>query len=266
MAGPDVTDNTGGMSREGELVATPRSVLASRLIGRDRECGALSERVGAASEGRGRVVFVLGEAGIGKSRLAREAADLAEARGLVVVRGRAVQAQTPVAYRPLTEALCSAVRAHGTPDAPELAPFRTVLGRLIPDWRGTEPEVEDSVVTLSEGVLRFLRVLAADRGCVVILEDLHWADPESLSVVEYLADNLAHERVLCLAVARAEERTAAVDLARAMQARRSTEVIEPARLTETEVAEMVRTCLDSDTVPDEVLGFAKPSTSSGTVS
>lgn len=259
MASPDATDNTCGMSRGGELAATPRSVLASRLIGRDRERDALSERVGAASEGRGGVVFVLGEAGIGKSRLAREAADLAEAGGLVVVRGRAVQAQTPVAYRPLTEALCSAVRAHGTPDAPELAPFRTVLGRLIPDWRGPEPEVEASVVTLSEGVLRILRVLAADRGCVVILEDLHWADPESLSVEEYLADNLTNERVLCLATARVEERTAAVDLARALQARRSTEVIEPARLTEAEVAEMVRTCLGSDTVPDEVLAFAKRS-------
>jgi DNA-binding CsgD family transcriptional regulator len=241
------------------LAATPRSVLASRLIGRDRECGALSERVGAASEGRGGVVFVLGEAGIGKSRLAREAADLAEDRGLEVVRGRAVQTQTPVAYRPLTEALCSAVRAHGPPDAPELAPFRTVLGRLIPDWRGPEPEVEASVVALSEGVLRFLRVVAADRGCVVILEDLHWADAESLSVVEYLADNLASERVVCLATARVEERTAAVDLVRALHARRTAEVIEPARLTEAEVAEMVRTCLGSDNIPHEVLAFAKRS-------
>ena len=127
------------MSRAGELAATPRSVLASRLIGRSRELGALSGLVEAASVGRGGVVFVLGEAGIGKSRLAREAADIAEDRGLVVVRGRAVPAQTPVAYRPLTEALCSAVRAYGAPDAPELAPFRAVLGRLIPDWRGPGP-------------------------------------------------------------------------------------------------------------------------------
>ena len=95
------------MSPPGELAATPRSVLASRLIGRSRERGALSGLVEAVSEGRGGVVFVLGEAGIGKSRLAQEAADIAEDRGLVVVRGRAVPAQTPVAYHPLTEALCS---------------------------------------------------------------------------------------------------------------------------------------------------------------
>jgi DNA-binding CsgD family transcriptional regulator/tetratricopeptide (TPR) repeat protein len=252
-------DDTFGMARGSELAAAPRSVLATRLVGRDREQRVLAELVEEAIEGRGGVVFVLGEAGIGKSRLAREAADLADARGLVVVRGRAVEAQTPVAHRPLTEALCSAVRAHGTPDAPELAPFRTVLGRLIPDWRAPEPEVEDSIVTLSEGVLRFLSVLAADRGCVVILEDLHWADPESLGVLEYLADNLTDERVLCVATARVEERSSAVDLARALQARRSIEIVQPLRLTEDEVVEMVRTCLGSDSVPDEVLAFARRS-------
>ena len=234
----------------------PRPVLATPLIARGPECDALSARVASASEGRGAVVFVLGEAGIGKSRLAREAADVAGARGLPVVGGRAVQTQTPVAYRPLTEALCAAVRAHGVPDVPELAPFRTVLGRLIPDWRGLEPDVEVSVVTLSEGILRFLRVLAADRGCVVVLEDLHWADPETLSVVEYLADNLASERILCIATARVEERTAAVGLARGLQARRSADIIEPARLTNAEVAEMVAGCLGRDTVPPEMVAFA----------
>lgn len=259
MAGTNATDDTLCMARGSELAAAPRSVLATRLIGRDRERRVLEARVEETVDGRGGVVFVLGEAGIGKSRLAREAADLADASGLVVVRGRAVQAQTPVAYRPLTEALCSAVRAHGTPDAPELAPFRTVLGRLIPDWRAPEPEVEDSIVTLSEGVLRFLRVLAADRGCVVVLEDLHWADPESLGVLEYLADNLIDERVLCVATARVEERTPALDLARALEARRSIEVVQPVRLSEDEVVEMVGTCLGSNSVPDEMLAFARRS-------
>ena len=112
---------------------------------------------------------------------------------------------------------------------------------------------------MSEGILRFLRVLAADHGCVVILEDLHWADPETVSVVEYLADNLVSERVLCVVTSRVEERTEVVDLARALQARRSAEVIEPARLTADEVAEMVGTCLGSDTIPPEVLALANRS-------
>ena len=106
------------MRRAGELAATPRSVLASRLIGRSRELGALSGLVEAAAVGRGGVAFVLGEAGIGKSRLAREAADIAEDARPVVLRGRAVPTPTPVAYRPLAEALSSAVRATARPTRP----------------------------------------------------------------------------------------------------------------------------------------------------
>jgi tetratricopeptide (TPR) repeat protein len=256
MAIRRTTDNTFDMSWAGAAAGASRSVLATRLIGRERERAALVDHLATAAQGRGDVVFVLGEAGIGKSRLAREAADVAEAQGMLVLRGRAVQAHTPVAYRPLTEALCSAVRTHGMPSAPELAPFRSVLGRLIPDWRGAESEVEASVITLGEAILRLLRILAAGRGCVVVLEDLHWADPETLSVIEYLGDNLGSERVLCVATARVEERSTARDLVRALQARRGAVVIQPTRLTDDEVAEMVETCLGCATVPPDVLAFA----------
>lgn len=59
---------------------------------------------------------------------------------------------------------------------------------------GDDPRVEDSVIALAEAVLRFLWVLAGNRGCLVVLEDVHWADPETLRIVEYLADNLVGER------------------------------------------------------------------------
>jgi hypothetical protein len=70
------------------------------------------------------------------------------------------------------------------------------LGRLVPEWLLTEPvSVAESPVVLGEGLLRLLRVLAGKRGCLLVLEDLHWADPESLAVLEYLADNVATERI-----------------------------------------------------------------------
>ena len=97
-------------------------------------------------------MFLLGEAGIGKSRLAQVATSHAEQHGLIVLRGRAVPTSTPVAYRPLAEAFSSAVRAGEVPDAPELAPFRAALGRLVPDWRdAASREVGDSVLVLAEG-------------------------------------------------------------------------------------------------------------------
>ncbi len=202
-------------------------------------------------------LFLLGEAGIGKSRLAREAAAAAEARAMVVLRGRAVQAQSPVPYRPLAEALCTAVRSGGPPDAPELAAFRAALGRLVPEWRDERLEgADDSVVVLGEAILRFLRVTAGNRGCLVILEDLHWADPESLTIIEYLVDNLASEAVLCIVTLRVEEDTAAFQLARRLDARRVCPTYNLSRLDEGEVERMVTDCLDTATAPREVIALA----------
>ncbi|MDQ4032054.1 MAG: DUF2791 family P-loop domain-containing protein [Actinomycetota bacterium] len=234
---------------------TRRSVLSSHVVGRDGELAALDEALATAANGRGGVVFLLGEAGIGKSRLAQVMASDAERRGLALLRGRAVRTITPVPYRPLAEALCAAVRVGGGLTS-ELSPFRAILGRLVPEWRVEgRGGLDDSVVALAEAVLRFLRVMAGDRGCLLVLEDLHWADPETLAIVEYLADNLTSERVLCLGTLRTEERTPGRDLAGALGARRVSTILELSRLDEREVADMVRSCLNTAAVPDEVLGL-----------
>jgi predicted ATPase len=67
------------------------------------------------------------------------------------------------------------------------------------------------------GKSRLIRWLGADAGLVIVLEDLHWADPDTLALLEYLADNLGGERVLCVATSRDEPDTAvrAGDTARA---------------------------------------------------
>jgi DNA-binding CsgD family transcriptional regulator len=240
-----------------EAPAGRRSLLSTRLVGRDEELVVLGKALQEATLGRGRAAFVVGEAGIGKSRLTQAVAAEAERRGLAVLRGRAVATPTPVAYRPLAEALCSAVRRFGAWEAPELAPFKATLGRLVPEWRVDDrASVDDSGVALAESVLRFFRAVAGTRGCVVVLEDLHWADPETLTIVEYLADNVASERVLCVATVRDEPRALALDLARGLHARRVSDVIELTRLDDGEVAEMVRACLGTDAVAADVVAFA----------
>ena len=67
-------------------------------------------------EGRGGAVFVTGDAGVGKSRLAREAVSLACSRGFRVLCGRAVESAVPVPFRPITEALMGAARAGIVPE------------------------------------------------------------------------------------------------------------------------------------------------------
>jgi DNA-binding CsgD family transcriptional regulator/tetratricopeptide (TPR) repeat protein len=222
-------------------------------MGRDDELAQLAAGLEAARKSRGSAGFIVGEAGVGKSRLAREVSARAIREGSTVLTGRAVPAASPIPYRPLVEALLSALRVSGPPDLPELMPFRGALGRLVPEWRQEAvPPHDDSVVVLGEGILRLLRVLAGERSCLVVLEDLHWADPDTLAVVEYLADNLASEPVLCLGTLRTDEPTPGIALARTLRARRVSEVIELHPLGAAEVVRMATACLEGASLPEEV--------------
>jgi DNA-binding CsgD family transcriptional regulator len=231
-------------------------VLCPVLVGRDRETRQLRDALAGAQAGRGGTVLLAGEAGIGKSRLVRETAGDARARGMAVLTGRAVAGGVPTPFRPFAEALVSAGRAGGLPGSAELDPFRPALGRLVPQWRpppGTA--ADESLVVLGEAVLRLLRVLAPDAGCLLVLEDLHWADGETLALLEYLADNLAAERVLCLGTLRDEPGGAAAALASALEARASAAVLPVGRLTAAATARMALACVAAADLPGAVLSF-----------
>jgi DNA-binding CsgD family transcriptional regulator len=183
--------------------------VTSPLVGRDAELALVTLRLTAIGAGAGGVLVVLGEAGVGKSRLLAETARLAEETGLIVLTGRAVEGGGT--YRALAEALLPAVR-----DRPELAtapglrPYRAALGRLLPAWPAPagdpkpagdpEPAVDPAVV-LAEGLLALLDRIAP-AGCLLALDDLHWADPETLALVDYLAAAAATRPVLVAAAAR----------------------------------------------------------------
>jgi DNA-binding CsgD family transcriptional regulator len=230
-------------------------VLCPVLVGRDEEARRLRAALAAAGAGRGSAVFLAGEAGIGKSRLVRDVARAAAERGLIVLTGRAVAGGAPTPFRPFAEALTSAGRTGLLPASEELGPFRPVLGRLIPEWRPPQPAPgEESPVFLGEAVLRLLRALAPRAACLLVLEDLHWADQETLALLEYLADNLAAERVLCLATLRGEGGEA-VALASALAARGSAIVLSLGRLDPAAMADMTRACLDAADLPDALHEF-----------
>jgi DNA-binding CsgD family transcriptional regulator len=228
-------------------------ILCPVLVGREDARRRLAAAVDAAAKRRGGVCFVVGEAGVGKSRLAEEARSLARRAGLTIVAGRAVEAGSPVPFRPLSEGLLSAFRSAGVPRTPEFRSLGGALGRLVPEWRPDAATTTDSsLVDVSEALVRLLRVLAGGRGCLVVLEDLHWSDPETLAVVEYLADNLAGEPVLCLGTLRGDEVTPALTLARGLGARRAALVEEPARLDEPDTQRMAAACLGVSSVPSEL--------------
>jgi DNA-binding CsgD family transcriptional regulator len=233
-----------------------RQVLCPVLIARDDETGHLQAALVRAEAGRGGAVFLTGEAGIGKSRLVRETARAAAARGLAVLIGRAVAGSVPAPFRPFAEALASAGRAGRLPDSAELDPFRPALGRLVPQWRPPQgASGDESLVVLGEAVLRLLRVLSPAAGCLLVLEDLHWADLETLALLEYLADNLSAERVLCLGTLREEEGGGPAGLASALEARGSAAVLPLRRLGPAAMARMTLACVGAADLPPAIQSF-----------
>jgi DNA-binding CsgD family transcriptional regulator/tetratricopeptide (TPR) repeat protein len=220
-------------------------LLCPVVIGREAESGALRSALAAAGDGMGGVVFLAGEAGIGKSRLAAELAVDARARGLRVLTGRAVPTSTASPYRPLTEALLQALRGLAFPADDGLAPWRPALRAILPAIAGAEGDGhgDHSPAVRGEAVLQLLRRLAGPAGLLLVLEDLHWADPDTLAVLEYLSDNLAAEPVLCVATCRDEPATAAAELMARLHGRRAAVRIALGRLSAGQVAAMVRACL-----------------------
>ncbi|GAA1973221.1 helix-turn-helix transcriptional regulator [Kitasatospora viridis] len=229
---------------------------SSATVGRDAEIALLSGLVTGLRSPAGKAVFLLGEAGIGKSRLVEECAARAGELGLPVLRGRGRPTGAGTPFRPLAEALASRLRVGGPPTDPELLPYRPALARLVPEWRqapGAHTHFE-SLVELAEALLRLLAVLGRQGGCVLLLEDLHDADSETIAVAEYLVDNLAGLPVLLLATLRPEP-SPALELARAADRRRAAAVTELRALEPSAVRALAAGCLGTpaDRIPAAVV-------------
>ena len=187
---------------EGEsAVDTPRRAF----VGRNRELVQLVTALDGAVAGRGRLVLLAGEPGIGKSRLADALMERAQARGASTLVGRCWEAGGAPAYWPWIQALRVAI---GDTDAEAL---RTRLGagaadlaQLLPELRERFPELpepptvegEGARFRLFEATRSFLQSAARARPLVVVLDDLHAADEPSLLLLQFVARGLDDSRLL----------------------------------------------------------------------
>lgn len=171
------------------------------LIGRQAELAGLEGHLNSAKASEGAMVVLVGEPGIGKTSIAEAVAEHARAAGMVTLRGRAGSTGPAIPFRPLAEALLSLARTERVPDDESLTPYLPALGRLVPDWARPEPQ-ETSLIVLAEAILRLTSWSGRDRGCLLVIDDLHWADRETLTVLDYLASNLRDQPVLILATVR----------------------------------------------------------------
>ncbi|WNV87264.1 LuxR C-terminal-related transcriptional regulator [Umezawaea sp. Da 62-37] len=157
-------------------------------------------------------------------------------------------------FRPISEALSPLTSESGLPTDPELAPHRASLARFLPEWRDTTAfGDEESLLVVAEGLLRLLAVLGRGVGCLIVLEDLHDADAETLAIVDHLADNLVGLPVVLLTTARSQAGPAR-ELVLGGGRRSGVTIVEPGRLDPLGVRDLVASCLGAR--PEDVPGAA----------
>lgn len=196
------------------LVALSRPAtrsLGGTFVGRDRELSQLGDALDSALGGQGQLVLVAGEAGIGKTRITEELADRATARGVKLVLGRCSESEGASAYWPWIQVLraCIADRPPETLRA-QFGKNVAAVAQLLPELAEAVPhsapptvqEPETARLHLYQAVSDFLRRASLSAARLVVLDDLHWADQASLSLLEFITRELADARLLLVATYR----------------------------------------------------------------
>src|SRR6478609_3656446 len=181
--------------------------IADSLVGRQEELGRIDDALDALATGRPGAVEVVGAAGIGKTRLLAEAADRADARGHIVLRGAAADLERDIAFWVFIDALDEYVesveprRLGNLPDE-----VRSELARVFPALahfgRGDAAGLQGERYRINRAVRELLQRLAATKPLVLILDDFHWADPASVDLLLSLLHRPPAAGVLIVLAAR----------------------------------------------------------------
>jgi DNA-binding SARP family transcriptional activator len=187
---------------------------AGPLHGRDDELRRLLAVYETAVAGAAGVVTVLGEPGIGKTRLLQEFAASARRRGALVLWGRCLEGAWVPPYQAFVEAITGyAAQAGATRLRADLSPAAGPLTRLVPGLRellGDVPTAaplrpDEERLRLLDAVARFLAGLSTHGPVVLVLDDLQWADASTLVTLRHIARVLVGHRLLLVGAYRTGE-------------------------------------------------------------
>ncbi len=209
-------------------------MLRKKLVGREAELTQLRNLLDDALQGRGHIVFIAGEAGIGKTRLVDELVSYAQDMGVLFVQGRCLYREGTDPYLPFTDALREASSKLATLDAEgDSLPltFSTGMGAAkdlgpmgvaaLEEGSGSGAAAHSRVLDLAEELRRIdvgrerdrmyetvssmLLEMARRRPILLFLDDLHWADNATLQLLGYVVRSIRGARVLLVAAYRPEE-------------------------------------------------------------
>jgi tetratricopeptide (TPR) repeat protein len=185
--------------------APPRRLL----LNREHELSQLCRALDGALRGRGQIVLIAGEAGIGKTTLAQVFAARANTRGARVLWGRSGDLEGSPPYWPWAEALRALADDGSTDVQASFAPGAKYLSLLLPELRerfpfdrSSVPDDESVRFHVADAVRAVLQRAARQRSILLVLEDMHWADQGSLFLLEFMAQEIGDTSLLVLATYR----------------------------------------------------------------
>jgi KaiC/GvpD/RAD55 family RecA-like ATPase/tetratricopeptide (TPR) repeat protein len=187
------------------------------LVGRERELEELELFLNSAVEGKGKTVFVSGEAGSGKTRLVTEFLDRARKQGVTTLTGWCLS-NAAVPYFPFFEAFNAYFSGEQGEEGEKKSTWRPGGVDIISWLKGpTEAEQLGKSRAISPqvwkdqtfaAVTKTLTAISAEKPVILFIDDVHWADSASLALIHYIARAMNSEKVLLLATFRSDQLTA----------------------------------------------------------
>jgi hypothetical protein len=189
----------------------------TRFVGRQREMDALSHALDVASRGRGQLAAMVGEAGVGKSRLVREFSQSVPTRSWRILESRSVSYGRAAAYGPVRDLIRSLFQIGDSDDRETtrqkvttkvltqgglledtVPAILTLLDALPPDSSFSTLDPRDRRQRTLEAVKALLIRESQLQALLIIVEDLHWIDSETQALLDSLVDSLPSARILLL--------------------------------------------------------------------
>lgn len=234
------------------------------FVGRAPELTRLAQKLAETREGRGGLVMLVGEPGIGKTRILEEFAESARHSGALVIWGRCYEGEWAPPYGPFAEGLSEYARVA------DVGPLRNDLGfgapalaRLVPVLRERLPDIsepaqlqpEEERFRLLDAVSQFLIAVSVRAPLLLVLDDLHWSDRGTVAMLRHVARFVARNRILITGAYRDVEIDRQHPLADALGAlRRETnyERLVLKGLDAGEIGQLIETIADQD-VPEALV-------------
>jgi predicted ATPase len=240
--------------------ARSRIVPGGPLVGRERELARILAALETRASGGGQFVLVSGEPGVGKSRLAQEVLVGARERGDQVLVGRCFDQHRSVPFFPFVEAFEAALLQAPAPLQNEARRRWPELAHLLPDSGSTPLNLEgqDAQLRIFRAATSFLCMLAEVNPLVLLIDDLHWADSTSLSLLLYLGRHLDDARILVLGTYRdthVQHNESLSETLRELARERRVDELHLGALTLQDTATLIKGRLTVDIVPDEFVAF-----------